>query len=60
MNFKSGFYKPFIAISNRHRQPYSVFMNPFGADFLPYLHFIGIGEMQNINFLQNFFVPRHM
>lgn len=54
MIFKSDFYKPFIAISNPHRQPYSVFMNPFGAYFLPYLHFIGIGERQNINFLQKF------
>ena len=60
MNFKSSLYKSFIAISNSHRQPYSIFTNPFGEDFLLYFHFIRIGERLNINLFQKNFVPGHM
>lgn len=60
MNFKSGLYKPFMAISNLLWQPYYVFMNPFGVDFLLYLHFIRIEERMNINLFQNFLSPAHI
>lgn len=43
-----------MAISNLHWQPYYIFMNPFGVDFLLYLHFIRIEQRMNINFFQNF------
>lgn len=58
MNFKSGLYKPFTAINNPHRQPYSIFKNPLGADFLLYLQFFRIGETE-YQLLPKFFVPRH-
>lgn len=57
MNFKSSLYKSFIAIRNSHRQPYSTFTNPFGADFLLYFHFIRIRERLNINLFQKKICP---